>query len=185
MVGGRWTEWQVRTGVEADAQAIGALHVRSWRHSYRGIVADPVLAGLDPRHSAERWTEHLRAARYTVSLAVDPDDAALGAFCAVGPVRDEARDGRPGASTGELYALYTDPPALGRGAGPAAHGAGVARLRAAGYRHAVLWVLTGNPRARAFYARHGWRCDELVEREEHDGVPLPVVRYSRALAPPG
>jgi hypothetical protein len=49
----------------------------------------------------------------------------------------------------------------------------------------VLWVLTDNPRARAFYARHGWRCDELIEREEQGGVPLPVVRYSRALAPPG
>ncbi|HEY2098441.1 MAG TPA: hypothetical protein VGH72_18370 [Pseudonocardia sp.] len=46
-------------------------------------------------------------------------------------------------------------------------------------------MLTDNPRARAFYARHGWRCDELIEREEQGGVPLPVVRYSRTLAPPG
>jgi GNAT superfamily N-acetyltransferase len=185
MVDGSGTDWLVRTGVEADAAAIGALHVRSWRHAYRGIVPDPVLAGLDPLHSADRWAEQLRAAQFTVSVAVDPADSTLGAFCAVGAVRNEARDAHLGVRTGELYALYTDPPALGRGAGPSAHGAGVARLRTAGYRHAVLWVLTDNPRARAFYTRQGWRCDEFVERKEHGGVPLPVVRYSRALAPPG
>jgi GNAT superfamily N-acetyltransferase len=148
-------------------------------------VPDPVLAGLDPARSAGRWADHLRDGRFTVPLAVHPADSVLGAFCAVGAVRNEARDGRPGVRTGELYALYTDPRALGRGAGPSAHGAGVDRLRTAGYRHAVLLVLTDNPRTRAFYARHGWRCDELVEREEQGGVPLPVVRYSRALAPPG
>ncbi|MDT7662360.1 MAG: hypothetical protein QOD04_1916 [Pseudonocardiales bacterium] len=109
-----------------------------------------MLAGLDPAHSAGRWADHLRDGRFTVPLAVHPADSVLGAFCAVGAVRNEAWDGRPGVRTGELYALYTDPRALGRGAGP-----------------------------------YGWRCDELVEREEQGGVPLPVVRYSRALAPPG
>lgn len=177
--------WTVRTAVPADAEAIGALHVRSWRQAYRGIVPDAALARLDPAERAERWRETLcspGSRRVFVAVGDGPAGVALGAFCAVGPVRDVERDGRAGSRTGELYALYADPEAFGRGAGPAAHRAGVDRLRAAGHRHAVLWVLTENPRARAFYARHGWRCDELVEEHEHLGVGMSVVRYSRELA---
>jgi len=181
-------DWAVRPAVGADAAAIGVLHVRAWRHSYRGIVPDEMLAGLDPVESAGRWVEHLSTGRYGVFLAEPAPEPApgpdrgeapgLGAFCAVGPVRDEARDARPGVRTGELYALYADPLALGRGAGPAVHDTGVVHLGALGFRHAVLWVLSANPRARAFYAGHGWRRDDLPERSYHDGVPMPVVRYS-------
>jgi ribosomal protein S18 acetylase RimI-like enzyme len=176
--------WVVRTATAADAEAIGVLHVRSWRYAYRGVVPDAVLAALDPGERAERWRETLRApGSRRVFLAVGDESAGsrLGAFCAVGPVLDAERDGRAGAHSGQLYALYADPAAFGRGAGPAAHRAGVDGLRAAGHRHAVLWVLTENPRARAFYARHGWRCDELVEEHEHLGVAMSLVRYSREL----
>jgi len=174
--------WVVRRATVADAGAIGALHVRAWRHSYRGIVPDHMLADLDSAHSAGRWREHLRLRRWSVFLALAQRGGrpALGAFCAVGPV-DEPIGDRRGGRTGELYALYADPRALGRGAGPAAHGAGVTHLGAGGFHHLVLWVLTKNPRARAFYAKQGWRCDELTAREWHHGLPLPVVRYSRSV----
>ncbi|MBO0877429.1 MAG: GNAT family N-acetyltransferase [Pseudonocardia sp.] len=176
--------WTVCTATVADAEAIGALHVRSWRHAYRGIVPDAVLAALDPAERADRWRETLRSpGSHRVFVAVGDGSAGprLGAFCAVGPVRDARRDGWAGARTGELYALYADPDAFGRGAGPAAHRAGVDRLRAAGHRCAVLWVLTENARARSFYARHGWHDDEMVEEHQHVGVGLSVVRYSRWL----
>lgn len=182
LVGG--SGWTVRTATLADAEAIGALHVRSWRHAYRRIVPDEVLAALDPAERAERWRETLRSPgshRVFVALGDGSAGPELGAFCAVGPVREVRRDGRAGARTGELYALYADPDAFGLGAGPAAHRAGVDRLRAAGHRRAVLWVLTENARARAFYARHGWRGDKMVEEHEHLGVGLSVVRYSRWL----
>jgi ribosomal protein S18 acetylase RimI-like enzyme len=61
------------------------------------------------------------------------------------------------------------------------HDAGVAHLGSAGYRHLVLWVFAENQQARAFYARRGWRCDELViYYGESRGLRLPAVRYSRA-----
>jgi hypothetical protein len=42
-------------------------------------------------------------------------------------------------------------------------------------------VFAENQQARAFYARRGWRCDELViYYGESRGLRLPAVRYSRA-----
>jgi hypothetical protein len=40
----------------------------------------------------------------------------------------------------------------------------------------VLSVLTGNNRARSFYARNGWPSDELVERRTRAGHSMEVVR---------
>jgi ribosomal protein S18 acetylase RimI-like enzyme len=91
------------------------------------------------------------------------------------------RDAVPGTPTGELHALYADPARLGQGAGAAAHEAGLAQLRAAGYTYLVLWVFSDNRRARSFYARRGWRRDdaELTYYGERGGPTAAAVRYSR------
>ncbi|WP_051580973.1 GNAT family N-acetyltransferase [Pseudonocardia acaciae] len=168
-----------------DAAVIGALHVRSWRYGYRGLVPDSALAGLDLAERTERWREKLESPgprRVFLALRVGFFGPELGAFCAVGPAREPERDGRPGVPTGELYALYADPDAFGRGAAHAAHAAGMDHLAATGHRHAVLWVLAENPRAHAFYRGRGWRADGLVEEQEYVGVEMSVARFSRELA---
>jgi hypothetical protein len=76
-----------------------------------------------------------------------------------------------------MYGLYSDPDALGTGAGRAMPDAGVALRWAAGDQQPVLWSLTGNNRARSFYARNGWLCDELVESHVHAGQTMSAVRY--------
>jgi ribosomal protein S18 acetylase RimI-like enzyme len=172
--------WVVRPATVDDLDAVGQLHVRAWRHAYREIMPEEVLAGLDPRESAGRFAERLRSPTNAMFVAVQSSEPGLGAFCVVGPARDPDRDAVPGVATGELYALYADPRVHGQGAGPAVHGAGVAHLGSVGYRHLVLWVFSANPRARAFYAKHGWRCDELVSYYGQSlGPRLPAVRYSR------
>jgi pimeloyl-ACP methyl ester carboxylesterase len=50
------------------------------------------------------------------------------------------------------------------------HAAGVAAL-AARLEKARLWVLDNNPRARAFYQRHGWQLDG-TEARNHDGTDM-------------
>lgn len=131
-------DWAVRAATAADADAMGALHVRSWRYGYRGLVPDEVLAALNPAQRAQRWRE---------TLALPGDSAVF----------------------------------LGCGPAPVAHRAGVDYLRAAGFRHLVLWVLRNNDRARAFYSRHGWRSDEVVDQYRFQGAEMTVLRYSREL----
>jgi RimJ/RimL family protein N-acetyltransferase len=47
----------------------------------------------------------------------------------------------------------------------------------------LLWVLKGNTRARRFYERQGFAADGAEEPFEVDGVPVPEVRYTKALTP--
>ena len=54
-------------------------------------------------------------------------------------------------------------------------------IAAAGHTEAVLWVLRDNPRARRFYASHGWEPDGIVTEEGPiNGVVLPRMRYRRS-----
>jgi GNAT superfamily N-acetyltransferase len=177
-------EWGVRPATAADAAQLAELHVRSWQSAYRGLMPDHVLAGLDIDQRTERWNATLTDVHDTaVLLAVrrlGSRRGELGAFCMVGPVRATAPTTRAQSGVGQMCALYADPGALGTGAGRAVHDAGVAHRWAVGDHQLVLWVLSGNNRARSFYARNGWVCDQLVERHVHAGQSLPVVRYSLA-----
>jgi hypothetical protein len=95
--------WVTRPARPADADRIGAVHVRCWRYAYRGMVADKVLAALDPAESAARWRTSLTgpgSPGMWVAVRRHPSGAEkLGAFSVAGPGRDT--EGGPG----ELYAL--------------------------------------------------------------------------------
>ena len=44
-----------------------------------------------------------------------------------------------------------------------------------------MWVLTTNERARRFYERGGWVCDEIERIDEILGLEVHETRYSIAL----
>jgi hypothetical protein len=48
-----------------------------------------------------------------------------------------------------------------------------------GFAETVLWVLTGNARARPFYDNAGWVADGGERTTEVFGVTVPEVRYRR------
>ena len=178
-------DWNVRLARPMDADSIGAVHVRSWRRGYRGIVPDQLLADLDDARSAARWLRWIeQPGEPTVFVA--EADSALGAFGTAGPVREPERDAHPEFRTGELYSLYADPAVFGAGAGGAVHAAAMAHLAGQGDRHGVRWVREANVAGRRFYRRQGWRDDEVRADYWHGGVPMPAVRYSRPpQRPPG
>jgi GNAT superfamily N-acetyltransferase len=77
-------------------------------------------------------------------------------------------------------ALYVDPPFFREGGGSALIAASETAGREAGCRRALLWVLEANPRARAFYEKHGYRPDGALKViEEWAGAV--EMRYTKEL----
>ena len=124
-----------------------------------------MLDGLDVAERAERWVTILADRTSATFLAALPGEV-IG-FASSGPCRDPDP-----AHALELFAMYVR---------AAWHGTGVAdRLLAAAVRDepASLWVFEVNPRARGFYARHGFHPDGT--RQVEPGTGVPEVRLVRA-----
>jgi GNAT superfamily N-acetyltransferase len=161
----------IRRATVDDAPAIARVQVRTWFHAYADYI-DPDNLAAFPVGRQERWSQILAGPDTTW---VWDQDGAIAGFASIGHARDEDAD----RGTGELYAIYVDPPAQGAGVGGKLLERAVAGMREAGYAEAVLWTFARNDHARAFYAGAGWRLDRGPEKREQDWVPS--VRYRRAL----
>lgn len=168
---------RIRLATPDDAWAIATVHVRSWQAAYRGIIPDDRLDGLSVERRAEWWGTEWWTGDAARRLLVAERPDAVVAFAAVGGSRDEGA----GAATGELFAIYADPDAWGRGLGRALLAAATVELRAGGFTDATLWVLEENARARRFYEAAGWRPDGATQTDELGDVTLHEVRYRTAL----
>ncbi|MGH3487164.1 MAG: GNAT family N-acetyltransferase [Actinopolymorphaceae bacterium] len=170
----------VRDAVVGDEFQIAAVHVAAWRGGYAGLMPADYLAGLSVEAGAERWRGSLaEPVTGTQCLVAEEGGQVLG-VTTFGVSRDD--DASP--TTGELWAINLAPASWGCGVGTALLTAAVDRLTAAGFRHATLWVLDGNVRARHFYDRRGWKPDGATKVDERTGFALHEVRYARSL-PPG
>jgi GNAT superfamily N-acetyltransferase len=173
--------WTVRRAVPADAGRIAEINIEGWRSAYRGLIPDSYLDGMRYETVRERWATGLRSYVEPASMFVATgEDSVVRAYAFVRSVRVES-DRHPILATGELCAIYADPAWRGTGAGYAVHQAALGHLAAHGFRHVVLWVLTGNAPSRRFYEARGWKCDEVVKDLDIDGEPTPEIRYSRPL----
>jgi ribosomal protein S18 acetylase RimI-like enzyme len=158
----------------ADAPGIAAVHVAAWRATYRGIFPDDVLDGLSLDEFRER-----HAARLTNPA---PADARIWVAEAPGgivgfSIGGSARDADLAPATGEVYAIYLQPDALGRGIGRDLFTKSLTTLREQGKRAVVVWVAEANARARRFYEKAGLALDETA-------APKSVVWKGRDLGVP-
>ncbi|GIH59681.1 GNAT family N-acetyltransferase [Microbispora siamensis] len=169
----------IRRAEAADAEAIAAVHVRSWQAAYPGLMPQAYLDGLTPATRLPVWNRLLGESSppRTEVLVAEADGSVVG-FAAFGPGRDDDVDP---ASVAEISAIYLPAEVWGAGVGRRLMAAALDSLAAAGYEQATLWVVDGNMRARRFYERGGWRPDGAVQRDESDGFPLTEVRYRRVL----
>lgn len=153
----------IRPATAADADAIGAVHVRSWQAAYEGLIPADFLAQLSAESRAASWARRIEAGG---PVLVAEEDGVIAGFAAYG-------DGR-------LYALYLLPEYWGRGLGRALHDRVVEDMSG---DSAVLWVLATNERAKAFYVRQGWVADGASQTETIDDgrVTLEELRYRRSL----
>ena len=191
-------EFTIRPAEVPDALAVAEVHVAGWQWGYRDVLPADLLSNLDATERAERLLAILADPERTASVRLAESEGAVVGFVSSGPTRDPdapevisggggtggagatGADGPGGAGgTGEVYALYVAEAAAGTGVGPALLGTAVADLGDRGFRHATLWVLDSNARARRFYEREGWRPDGATKSENFRGHVLSEVRSER------
>jgi len=169
---------EVRVATVADADAVAAVHVRSWQSAYRGLLPDAYLSALSVEQRSEVWTRILEVTDLPRTGAfVLQEGLEVFGFVHVAPTRD---DDLP-ASAAEVTAIYITPSAWGLGGGRQLMDTAEASLKEAGFATAALWVLEANLAARRFYARQGWRPDGARKVEDRGDLVLPEIRYSTTL----
>jgi GNAT superfamily N-acetyltransferase len=167
-----------RLAVPADAEAIAALHLESWRSAYRPFLPARVLDELDlTSHSAE-WRRRVGVPE--VQIVLEEEGGKLVGFCAHGPTGDPEASVAP--RVWEIKNLHVHPERKGTGSGSRLFDAAVQHARAIGAGSVTLWVVEGNSIARAFYERKGMVTDggRTVHTLGADGT-MPVVRYRLTL----
>ena len=133
------------------------VNVRCWQETYRGLISDAELD--DPGFLAVRerfWTAALTDERHRENrVAVAERGNELIGIAMSGPALDVG-----GAWSMQLYVLYVYVADHGTGAGPALLEAVVDPEESV-----ALWVADPNPRAQAFYRKHGFVADGAAQVE--------------------
>ena len=143
----------------ADAIAIGAVHVASWRTTYPGILPDAYLAKLSVSRQAAYYDAAIRGGTgVTVATASGPDvppgcGPRVVGFATAGRARGPEIAGKRLAD-GEIETLYVLDDWRERGVGRRLMEASANHLAEAGCKSAFCWVLRDNP-SRWFYQRLG------------------------------
>ena len=159
----------VRRPHPKDVTALARVHVETWRETYRGLMRDEVLDDPSFIQRRERfWAAVLTDDRFRdhgIAVA-ERDGDVVGLALAGLPTDDDVTWAK------QLYALYTYAAVHGSGAGSALLAAVLEPQASAG-----LWVADPNPRAQAFYRKHGFVPDGRSKVE--DGVrEIRMVRPS-------
>jgi L-amino acid N-acyltransferase YncA len=140
----------IRPAAASDAPGIARVHVAAWRSTYRGLVPDAFLDGLQTEPRERFWRATLsNPDALTRVFVAQAADSAIAGFAAGGP----ARASRP-PYDGELYAIYLLDTQQRRGLGRRLTLAVVRQLLATGHRAMLVWALADNP-SRGFYAALG------------------------------
>ncbi len=168
----------VRDAGPADARVVARVHVDSWRGAYVDLLPRAVLDGLSVDRRTAAWTRVLAPSMPGCVVVAEVAGLVVG-FAHVGP----AHDPDLGPETGQLATIYVDPGHWGSGVGRVLHDTGLERLAAAGCTGAVLWMLSTNARAAAFYRRRGWVADGRLRLQQFGGAVVLDRRLARPLTP--
>ena len=139
--------FRVRAARPEDVAAMARVHVRSWQETYRGMFPDAVLDDPGFVERRERMWANAVADTGRARPAVAEVDGEIVGIALSGP--SETADAQR-----QLYVLYLLAAHQGTGAAAALLEAVVAAEE-----DVILWVADPNPRAQAFYRRHGFAAD--------------------------
>ncbi len=161
----------VRRANANDVQAIGRVHVETWRSTYAGLVPDSYLTSLSPSNKAADWLRSIENPAELGATIVAATTGGIVGFANHGRTRNPELP-----FTGEVYALYVEIDWQNRGVGRALLARCFEDLRELGHRSALVWVLANNP-ARFFYEAMGGK--PIAERQTpFAGTSLAERAYS-------
>ncbi|WP_199182612.1 GNAT family N-acetyltransferase [Cryobacterium sp. N19] len=165
------TQPVIRSAVPTDAAAMARLHVATWQETYRGIMRDEMLDDPALLSTRERfWTIGLTDDRFADDrIAVAEQNGDL-----IGIAQSAAATDTDATWSQQLNVLYVLASAYGTGAGKALLDAVISPETAAG-----LWVADPNPRAQAFYRKHGFIPDGSC-KEEYGIKEIRMIRRAPA-----
>lgn len=150
-----------------DAPALAAVHVRSWRETYAGMLPERFYDETAQWRRRTMWDGLLRDEAGRSAVRVAEVAGRIVGFAAAG-APEESQPARETA----LRMVYVLREHHGGGAGQALLDA------ALGAEPAQLWVAAANARAIRFYERNGFRADgtETVDPRLSDLRELRMVR---------
>ena len=150
---------EIREARPENAKDIAKIHIKSWRHAYKGIVHQSYLeSGLDLADREKRWQENLSAGGKGTFLAFT--GSKLLGFSTVGKSRSDQYP-----DYYELYAIYLDPDYIGRGIGKTLFQHCLRHVVMQGGTKIFLNVFCDNIIGRNFYERLGGAPISQSEKE--------------------
>lgn len=164
----------IRRATVDDAAAIATIHVKTWQYAYQGQLPDSYLQSLSIERRTEGWKRQLENSSPNTATFVVENNLSIVGWCSIGASRDEDKTD----TTGELYAIYVHPDAIGKGFGSKLMNRALDALRESGFKTATLWVLDTNQNTRTWYESKGWRADGKTKTEMLNDIELNEVRYS-------
>lgn len=161
----------IRRAAPRDAEAIARVRIDGWRTSYRGLVPNAYLDGMQVDASTALWDKILTAGPNPASVFVATHGDEVIGFAA-GNMLAEPKFGL----NAELTAVYLRREFQRVGLGRRLIAAVVDAQRALGATGMIVWVIAGNKPARAFYEALG--AELLIEQAfQWDGMDLLEAGY--------
>ncbi|PLU04410.1 GNAT family N-acetyltransferase [Sinorhizobium medicae] len=166
--------FEIRPAEPDDLMMIASVLVRTWRATFRGIIADDYLDAMTVEEQAIRHARRMRFPGTLMMAAADMDEDRVVGFANYGKARgmppafdrelyelyllpEFHRAGLGSAFDRELYELYLLPEFHRAGLGSALVRAVAAHCQETGGNSLFAWVLKDNPN-RAFYEKLGARA---------------------------
>ncbi len=155
----------LRPARDHDAPAVAQVWWEGWGDAHLGHVPEEVVV------ARTRESFDSRAASRVADISVVEVDGVVRGFVMVGE--------------DEVEQVFLDRGARGSGLATLLLDEGERRVRSHGHRRARLFVVPGNPRARAFYARRGWRDDGdvIYTPVDDDSLEVPTRLYTKHVSP--
>lgn len=133
-----------------EAESIASVHIASWEEAYAGILPDQLWNEDAYERRVDSWRQMLADQAHRARTRVTEVDGSVVGIAQIGPPREEDIE-----VDHELYMIYLLEDHQGTGASSAM------LEELLNNKSASLWVLKDNPRAHAFYRKHGFEPDGL------------------------